>query len=357
MVVVVSIVWIERFIDLASLKSPFHDSWSFFVTKFLINTGLYRLNEFFSFFQFLMKFQDLALFPIDSELISLRKLRRAGHLARMPMTRLPRQFLTSWVNHPRPHGRPQYTYGHSLTKSLKHAGIASVFKEWSQLAQDRSNWRKLFYSKAEFPPTRQNWSSCSHLCMYFSHFRTSESIDVQSSAMQTHLHSKLLMIWILFGRIPYYYYYLGWAAWKILSVFAFMNSLLSEILSDSEWVVNDTETYWLKIDDDDSINFCDLWVDGFAFDINARKFPMIVLALALSSSQELAWLLEFPLVEYLIEANMFDFGRKTTCLKCMELKSTLKHLQFSLNSISMPTAISTGTPALSFHHPWWLTLG
>ena len=88
--------------------------------------------------------------------ISLRKLRWAGHLARMPMTRLPRQFLTSWVNHPRPHGRPQYTYGHSLNKSLKRAGIPSAFKEWSQLAQDRSNWRKLFYAKAEFPPSRQS---------------------------------------------------------------------------------------------------------------------------------------------------------------------------------------------------------
>ena len=88
--------------------------------------------------------------------ISLRKLRWAGHLARMPMTRLPRQFLTSWVNHPRPHGRPQYTYGHSLSKSLKRAGIPSVFKEWSQLAQDRANWRKLFYAKAEFPPSRQS---------------------------------------------------------------------------------------------------------------------------------------------------------------------------------------------------------
>ena len=52
------------------------------------------------------------------------------------------------------------------------------------------------HCKPEFPPTRQNRSFCSHFCMYFSHFRTSESIDVQSSAMQTHLHSKLLVIWI-----------------------------------------------------------------------------------------------------------------------------------------------------------------
>ena len=74
------------------------------------------------------------------------------------MTRIPRKFFTSWVNHPRPHGRPQYTYGHSLNKLLKRAGILSAFKEWSQLAQDRTNLRKLFYAKAEFPPTRQNWS-------------------------------------------------------------------------------------------------------------------------------------------------------------------------------------------------------
>ena len=38
------------------------------------------------------------------------------------------------------------------------------------------------------------------LCMFY-HFRPLESIDVQPSAMQTHLHSKLLMIWILFGRV------------------------------------------------------------------------------------------------------------------------------------------------------------
>ena len=137
--------------------------------------------------------------------VSLRKLRWAGHLARMPMTRLPRQFLTSWVNHPRSHGRPKYTYGHSLTKSLKRAGIPSVYL-WSQLAQDRSNWRKLFYSKAEFPPTRQNWSSCSHLCMYF--FTFVPSSQSMFNFRQCSPISTANSSWFefLFGRVPYYYH-------------------------------------------------------------------------------------------------------------------------------------------------------
>ena len=54
--------------------------------------------------------------------ISLRKLRWAGHIARMPMERFPRKFLTSWVHHARPHGRPQYTFGHSLNKTFMAAG-------------------------------------------------------------------------------------------------------------------------------------------------------------------------------------------------------------------------------------------
>ena len=137
--------------------------------------------------------------------ISLRKLRWAIHLARMPLTRLPRQFLTSWVNHPRPHGRPQYTYGHSLNKSLKRAGITSAIKELWQLAQHRTNWRK-FYAKAEFAPSRQSWIFLFPSLYVFSHFRPFESLNVQCPAMQTHLHSKLHVIWILFGKVSYYYF-------------------------------------------------------------------------------------------------------------------------------------------------------
>ena len=85
--------------------------------------------------------------------ISLRKLRWAGHVARMNMERLPRKFLTSWVRQARPHGRPQFTYGQSLNKTLKHAGISTDFAVWTKLAQDRNGWRGRIYSTAKFPPT------------------------------------------------------------------------------------------------------------------------------------------------------------------------------------------------------------
>ena len=86
--------------------------------------------------------------------ISVRKLRWAGHVARMGHERLPRKFLTSWVRNPRPHGRPQLTFGHSLNKTLEQAGITTVFggkknaKGWSDLAQDRGAWRTLIHSTA-----------------------------------------------------------------------------------------------------------------------------------------------------------------------------------------------------------------
>ena len=84
--------------------------------------------------------------------ISLRKLRWAGHIARMAQDRAPRKFLTSWIRRPRPHGRPQFTFGHSLNKTLKRAGISTDFKEWTELAQDRAGWQKLIYQTAKSPP-------------------------------------------------------------------------------------------------------------------------------------------------------------------------------------------------------------
>ena len=58
----------------------------------------------------------------------------------MSMTRLPRQFLTSRVNEPRFHGRPQYTYGHTLTKTLTPSGIPSDFKIWWGKADTRQDF-------------------------------------------------------------------------------------------------------------------------------------------------------------------------------------------------------------------------
>jgi len=51
-------------------------------------------------------FRRLNLLDIDSYNHN-RLLRWTGHVARMPMSRAPRQLLTSWVAHSRPGGCPQ----------------------------------------------------------------------------------------------------------------------------------------------------------------------------------------------------------------------------------------------------------
>jgi hypothetical protein len=71
-----------------------------------------------------------------------RILRWAGHVARMPMTRAPRQLLTGWVAHSRPNGCPEMTWGRTLKKALKCKGLPANFKEWRAIAEDRSEWRK-----------------------------------------------------------------------------------------------------------------------------------------------------------------------------------------------------------------------
>jgi len=48
-----------------------------------------------------------------------KQLQWAGHVARMPPSRLPRMFLTSWCGHPRPQRRPDFTYGESLMAALE----------------------------------------------------------------------------------------------------------------------------------------------------------------------------------------------------------------------------------------------
>jgi hypothetical protein len=56
-----------------------------------------------------------------------RLLRWAGHAARMPMGRMPRKLLTGWVEHARPVGCPQMTWGRTLNKALKSYDIPADF--------------------------------------------------------------------------------------------------------------------------------------------------------------------------------------------------------------------------------------
>jgi len=70
-------------------------------------------------------FRRLNLLYIDSYYHN-RLLRWAGHVARMPMSRAPRQLLTSWVAHSRPAGCPQMTWGRTLENALASKGISKV---------------------------------------------------------------------------------------------------------------------------------------------------------------------------------------------------------------------------------------
>jgi hypothetical protein len=86
----------------------------------------------------------LLLEPFDYYL-ARRRLRWAGHLSRMPMSRLPRLFLSSWVDHKRPQQRPQFTYGHGLKRDLSNAGVD--IKNWGSLARNRNLWHAITQQK------------------------------------------------------------------------------------------------------------------------------------------------------------------------------------------------------------------
>ena len=66
----------------------------------------------------------------------------------MPMSRVPRKLLTSWVEKPCPVGSPQMTWGRALNKALRAAGVPSTFTKWRDLAAYRHQWRVLCGAKA-----------------------------------------------------------------------------------------------------------------------------------------------------------------------------------------------------------------
>ena len=64
------------------------------------------------------------------------------------MTRLPRMFLSSWVDNKRPQQRPQFNYGHGLRRDLRNAGLH--INNWASLASDRSIWHSITQQKNVF---------------------------------------------------------------------------------------------------------------------------------------------------------------------------------------------------------------
>ena len=77
---------------------------------------------------------ELDIDHIDCHL-ARRQLRYAGHVARMPLTRLPRRMLSAWVPRRRPVGAPAMTYGRALRSQLEWFGVD--IRRWSELAADR----------------------------------------------------------------------------------------------------------------------------------------------------------------------------------------------------------------------------
>ena len=87
--------------------------------------------------------ERLSVESIDTY-ICRQQLRWAGHVIRMPWSRLPRKMLSCWVRSKRPRGAPKYTYGRSLMKCLKKANIDT--ERWHIIAKDRKSWRSRIHS-------------------------------------------------------------------------------------------------------------------------------------------------------------------------------------------------------------------
>ena len=99
----------------------------------------------------------LGVEPLDTY-YHRRLLRWAGHVSRMPLTRAPRKLLTGWVEHPRPIGCPQMTWGRTLKKALKSVKLPTDFIQWRIAAADRDQWRVICGSKSRIQKETPNLS-------------------------------------------------------------------------------------------------------------------------------------------------------------------------------------------------------
>ena len=95
-------------------------------------------------------YATLNLTCIDQH-IAQRKLRWIGHVMRMDFEkRLPRMFMSSWVDAPRPKGRSCATLGHDYAFYLRQAGFnldrdaiqLGVSQDWAVALMDRKSWRR-----------------------------------------------------------------------------------------------------------------------------------------------------------------------------------------------------------------------
>ena len=79
--------------------------------------------------------------PNIVRVIKSRRMRWAGHVARMGVERGTYRFLVGKPEGKRPLGRPRRRWVDNIRMDLQEVGCGYV--EWIGLAQDRDGWRKL----------------------------------------------------------------------------------------------------------------------------------------------------------------------------------------------------------------------
>ena len=73
------------------------------------------------------------------DLVSTRRLRWLGHLARMEVDRLPKRLLFGWLPQRRPAHGPKMRWRDRVRKDMQKFNIAE--SRWFSVAQDRDSWR------------------------------------------------------------------------------------------------------------------------------------------------------------------------------------------------------------------------
>ncbi|KAI8495091.1 hypothetical protein Bbelb_270770 [Branchiostoma belcheri] len=82
-----------------------------------------------------------AYLPSIETTVAVHRLRRVGHVSRMPETRLPRQILFSQLESgTRPRGAPRRRFRDQLKDTLLRCAIDQ--DSWEHLAEDRTKWRR-----------------------------------------------------------------------------------------------------------------------------------------------------------------------------------------------------------------------
>ena len=87
------------------------------------------------------EFNDLCSSPNIVRVIKSRRMRCAGHVARMGERRGIYRVLVGKLEGKRPFGRPRRRWEDNIKMDLKEVGCGGM--DWIELAQDRDRWRAL----------------------------------------------------------------------------------------------------------------------------------------------------------------------------------------------------------------------